>query len=174
VSYCLDAHLSKASAVRKTCHTVRTPICSKHHPSGRCGFPSGPSPVSRSFELFQLASVRTFRQYIRTTLSVQQASGFLSKTQLWEDCCNRLDDVDSHPDALIDKASIAIQMQTSGRRSLWLKRACIRYGNCVHQINHLDDHSLGPDARSLSMEITCSESATVRTIGHHCSDAAQK
>jgi hypothetical protein len=85
--------------------------------------------------------------------------GFLSKTQIWEDCCNRSDDVDSRLDALIHKASIALKIQTSGRAS-------IRYGNCMHQINH-------PDVRSLGMEITCSGSATVRTIGHHRPDVAQ-
>jgi hypothetical protein len=47
-------------------------------------FPTGPSSVSRSFELLQLASIWTFQQYVRTTLSVRHASGFLSKTQLWE------------------------------------------------------------------------------------------
>jgi hypothetical protein len=84
-----------------------------------------------------------------------QALGFLSITQIWEDCYNRLDDVDSCPDVLIHKASIAIQIQTSGRVS-------IRYGNCVHQISHPDDHPPGPDARSLYMEITYSERATVQ------------
>lgn len=43
-------------------------------------FPSRPSSVLRSFELFQLASVRTFQQHVQTTLSVRQAKGFLSKT----------------------------------------------------------------------------------------------
>jgi hypothetical protein len=80
-------------------------------------FPSEPSSVSRSVELLQLASVRTFQQHVRTTLSVQQASGFLSKTQLWEVCCNRPDDVDSRPDALIHKASIDFKIQTSERQS---------------------------------------------------------
>jgi len=151
VSYRLDAHLSKVPAVRTTCHTVRTPICLKHHPSG-------PSPVSRSFKLIQLASVQTFQQHIQMTLSVRQASGFLSKAQLWEDRCNRPDDVDFRSDALIHKASIAIQIQTSGRRSSWSGRACIkstiwmiipcsgrvkiRYENCVHQINRSDNHPL--------------------------------
>jgi hypothetical protein len=127
--------------------------------------------MSRSFELLQLASVRTFQQHVRTTLSVRQGSGFLSKTQLWEDRCNSPDDVDSHPDVLIHKASIAFKIQTFGRLWAWSGRATIRYGNCVHQINRPDDHSLGPDARSLGMEITCSGSATVRTIGHHRLDA---
>jgi hypothetical protein len=162
------------SAVRATCHTVWTHICLKHHPSDDENFLSGPSPISRSFKLLQLASVRTFQQYVRTTLSVQQASGFLSKAQLWEDSCNRPDDVDSRPDALIHKASIAIQIQTSGWRSSWSRHACIRYENCVHQINRSYDHPPSPDTRSLYMEITCSGSATVRTTGHHRLDAVEK
>jgi len=103
-----------------------------------------------------------------------QTSGFLSEAQLWEDRCNRLDDLDSRPNALIHKASIAIQIQTSGRQSTWPRRSCIRYENCVHQINRLDDHPPGPDARSLYMEITCNRCANVRTIGYHRADAAQK
>jgi hypothetical protein len=122
--------------------------------------------MSRSFELLQLASVRTFYQYIRTTLSVRQALGFLSKTQFWEDRCNRPDDLDSRSDALIHKASIAFKIQMSGRQSPWSGCPSIRYGNCVHQINR-------PDARSISMEITWSGSATVRTTRHHRPDAAQ-
>jgi hypothetical protein len=43
----------------------------------------------------------------------------------------------------------------------------------VHQINHPDDHSYGPDTHSLNMEIACSEGATVRTSGQHLPDAAQ-
>jgi hypothetical protein len=130
--------------------------------------------VSRSFELLELASVWTFQQHVRMTLSVRQASGFLSKTQLWEDHCNRPDDVDSRPDVLIHKASISFKIQTPRRRSAWSGRACIRYGNCVHQINRPDDHPLSPDERSLYMEINFSESTTVWTKGHHRPNAAQK
>jgi len=65
-------------------------------------------------------------QHVRTTLSVRQALGFLSKAQLLEDRCNHPDDVDFRPNALIHKASIAIQIQTSGRRSSWSGRACIK------------------------------------------------
>jgi hypothetical protein len=101
-----------------------------------------------------------------------QVSRFLFKTQIWEDCCNRLDDVDSRPDALIHKASISIQIQMSKRQSSWSGRTCIKYGNCVHQINRLDDHPPGPDAGSIYMEVTCSERATVRTIGQHRPDAS--
>jgi len=55
--------------------------------------------VSRSFKLLQLASVQTFEQHFQMTLSVRPAMGFLSKTQIWEDCYNRPDDVDSRPDS---------------------------------------------------------------------------
>jgi hypothetical protein len=117
--------------------------------------------VSRSFELFQLASVRTFQQHVWTTLSVRPAIGFLSKTLIWEDRCNRLDDVDSRLDAFIHKASITFKIQIFGRQSSWSVRASYLYGNYVHQINRPDDHSLGPgngrpDAQSLNMKIACS------------------
>jgi len=124
-------------------------------------FPSGPSTVSRSFELLQLASVRTFQQYVRTTLNVRPAMRFLSKTQIWEDRCNRPDDVDSCPDAIIHMASIAFKIHMSGRQSSWSGRASYLYGNCVHMINRPDDHSLGPNARSLDMGIASSWSTTV-------------
>jgi hypothetical protein len=75
--------------------------------------------------------------------------GFPSKTQIWEDRYNHPDDVDSRPNALIHKASCTFKIKTFGRASYL-------YGNCMHLINRLDDHSLGPDARSLDMEIACS------------------
>jgi len=116
-------------------------------------FPSKPSSMSKSFKLFQLASVWTFQPHVRTTLSVRPAMGFLSKTQIWEDRCNRPDDVDSRPNALIHKASCAFKIQTSERQQSRSEHGSYIYGNCVHQINRLDDHSLGPDARRLNMEI---------------------
>jgi len=72
------------------------------------------------------------------------------------------------------RASIVIQFQTSRRLSALSGRAYIIYGNCVHQINRPDGHSPDLDARSLYKEIACSESGTVKTRGHHRSDAAQK
>jgi hypothetical protein len=72
--------------------------------------------------------------------------GFLSKTQIWKDSFNRLDDVDSRSDALIHKASSAFKIKTSGRQSSWSERACYTYGNCVHQINRPDDMFYGPNA----------------------------
>jgi len=118
-------------------------------------FPSEPSSVSRSFKLFQLASVRTSQQHVRTPLSIQSAMGFLSKTQIWEDSYNRPNDVDSRPDALIHKASRAFKNpdvrtlvfmvrtlklhkwklrasdQPSGRQMSWSGRSKPWYGNCV-------------------------------------------
>jgi hypothetical protein len=130
--------------------------------------------VSRSFKLLQLASVQMFQQPVRTILSARSSFRISCQTQIWEDCCNRLDDMDSHPDALIHKASIAIQIQTSGGQSAPSGRPCIRYGNCVHQIDRLDAHPLGPDVRSLYMEITCNGRATVRTTVYLRPDAALK
>jgi hypothetical protein len=134
VSYRPDAQLSNASAIWTMCQTVRTHIILKHHPSRRRGFPSGPSSMSRSFELLQLASVQTFQQLVRTILSARSSFRISCQMQIWEDCCNRPDDVGSRPDAFIHKASIAIQIQTSRRQSAWSGRASIKYGNCVHQI----------------------------------------
>jgi hypothetical protein len=79
--------------------------------------------------------------------------GFPSKTLIWEDRCNRPDDVDSRLDALIHKASHAFKIQTSGRQPSWSGRLSYLYRNCLHQINRPDDYSLGPDTRSLNMEI---------------------
>jgi hypothetical protein len=133
-------------AVWTTCHTVKTPSYPKRQPSERFSSPFG------------------------RPLVFDQALGFLSKTQIWEDCCNLPDDVDSCPNALIHKASIVIQIQTSGCQSAWFGSAYIKYGNCVHHINHPNDHQHGPNARSLYMEITCSECTT----GHLRPDVALK
>jgi hypothetical protein len=59
----------------------------------------------------------------------------------------------------------AYQVQPSGRSSFI-------YGNCVHQFNRQDVSLQGPDAPSLIMVISCSRSATVRTLGQHRLDAA--
>jgi hypothetical protein len=111
--------------------SYRTLIRLKHHPSGRRGFPSGPSSVSRSFELLQLASVRTFQLPIWTTLSVRPSFRFSFQNQIWEDCCNRPEDVDSRPDALLLKASLQFKFNRPVANLLWFGRACDIYGNCV-------------------------------------------
>jgi hypothetical protein len=57
------------------------------------------------------------------------------------------------------------QVQPSGRSSFI-------YGNYVHQFNRPDVSLQGPDTPSLIMIISCSRSATVRTLGQHRPDAA--
>jgi hypothetical protein len=80
------------------------------HPSEQRGIPSKRSsikvssvrtmrtfrpdiPLSRSFELFSIASIRTSQQHVWTPFCVRQVKGFLSKKQIWEDSYNRPDDV---------------------------------------------------------------------------------
>jgi hypothetical protein len=139
VSYRQDVHLSQVPSVRTTCHTVRMHFCLKHHPFRRRELSVRTFPCR---EVSNYSSVHPSGRFSSTSgrLCVRQASGFLYKAQIWEDRCNRPDDVDSCLDALIHKAGIAIQIQTFGRQSAWSRRACIRYGNCVHQINRSDNH----------------------------------
>jgi hypothetical protein len=66
----------------------------------------------------------------------------------------------------------AYQVQPSGRQPSWSERVSFIYGNCVHQFNHPDVSLQGPDAPSLIMVISCSRSATVRTLGQHRPDVA--
>jgi len=66
----------------------------------------------------------------------------------------------------------AYQVQPSGRQPSWSGRLSFIYGNCVHQFNRPNVSLSGPDAQRLYMVMTCSRSATIRTIGHHRPDAA--
>jgi hypothetical protein len=66
----------------------------------------------------------------------------------------------------------AYQVQPFGRQPSWSGRSSFIYGNCVHQFNRPDVSLQGPDAPSLIMVISCSRSATVRTLGQHHPDAA--
>jgi hypothetical protein len=118
------------SAVRTTCHPVRTPICPLFHPSGRRAIPSGRPTDQASSVRTMYVPVRTFtisRSYYsslhpserfsspsRRLLVINQLQ-ILSKFNLREDCFNRPDEVDSRSDALIHKARIAIQISPSGR-----------------------------------------------------------
>jgi hypothetical protein len=116
----------KASSVRTTrtfCPDVplypETSNYSRLHPSGRHG------------------------NTVRKPFSVRQVIGFLSQTHIWEDNCNRPDDVCYHSDAILDKASCTEEVQPSRHQTPWSER--------------LD----------LIMEIACNESTTVRTLGQH-------
>jgi hypothetical protein len=106
--------------------------------------------------------------------------------------------VDSRPEALIHKARIAIQIQPSGHRSAWSRRAfnrygncvfnfnrpdvclswseraLIRYGNCVLKINRPDVHPPRSGRAKPYIKITCSGLATVRTTMPHRPNAALK
>jgi hypothetical protein len=105
--------------------------------------------------------------------------------------------VDSHPDALIYKARIAIHIQPSGLQSAWSGRAfnsygncvfnfnrpdaclswsgraLIRYGNCVLKINRLDGHPPCSGRAKPYVEIPCSGRATVRTALVHRPDGTR-
>jgi hypothetical protein len=137
------------ATIQTTWYIVRTLNCPSIIRPDDENFPSGPSSLSRSFELFQLAFVQTFQQHVRTPLSVRSTMRFLSKIQIWEDSCNC-------SNAFIHKASCAFKIQTSGRLSSWSWRASFRYENWMHQINRLDDRCYGSNAPSLDMEIACS------------------
>jgi hypothetical protein len=61
-------------------------------------------------------------------------------------------------------------------RTTWIP---VRTRSSIRQVSHSksrrpDASQHGSDARSLYMEITCSESSTVRTTRYHCLDVAQK
>jgi hypothetical protein len=99
------------------------PRQTKHHPSERRGFPPGPFTVSRSFFSSLDPSGRLSSPSKR--LSVIDQLQILSKFNLREDYFNRLDDVDSRPDALIHKVGIAIQISPSERQSA-LVRTCAK------------------------------------------------
>jgi hypothetical protein len=155
-----DAQLSNASTVRTTCQTVRTPIRLKHHTSERRGFPSGPSSMSRRFELLKLASVRT-------TFSVRSILGIsfqntITRRLMQPSERRGFPSGRAHPLGKYRNSNSDVRMPISMVRTR------------VHQISHPDYHPPGPDAQSLYMEIICSERATVRMTGHHCPYAALK
>jgi len=87
----------------------------KHHPSERRAFSVQTSTVSRTYCSSLYPSGRLSSPSGR--LSVIDQIRILSKFNLREDCFNRLDDIDSRPNALIHKARIAIQISSFGRQS---------------------------------------------------------
>jgi hypothetical protein len=88
---------------------------SNHHLSGRRELSIQTFPCVEKLQI-ALACIRPDDSAARLTpSSVRSAMGSLSKTQIWEDSCSRLNDVFSRPDALIHKASRAFKIQMSGR-----------------------------------------------------------
>jgi len=91
----------------------------KHHSSGRCGFCPDP-PLYREASI--PACIRpdvsaTRSDDVRWSISFR----FSFQVQIREDWCNRPDDVDSRPDALIHKARIAIQIQPFERLPIMVR-----------------------------------------------------
>jgi len=62
-----DAHLSTVPYVWTTCSTVRTAKTDQHHPSGRSVHSVWTPYCIKKFP-YQLASVRTFQQHVRTLI----------------------------------------------------------------------------------------------------------
>jgi hypothetical protein len=60
-------------------------------PFGRPSHASGRPSVSRKFEQFKVASIRTSWQHVRTNIRVRQEIRFSSQTRIWEDSCIRPD-----------------------------------------------------------------------------------
>jgi hypothetical protein len=134
-----DAPLSIFPAVQTTCHTVWKPDRPKHHPSGRRGFPSGHSSVSRSF-CSSLHPSRHLSSPSGRPSVFDQASDFLSKSAYGKIA------------ATVRKTWIPVQTRYSLKASSqfklnrpdaglpWSGHAYNRYGNCVQQINHPNVH----------------------------------
>jgi hypothetical protein len=59
-------------------------------------------------------------------LLFDQLWDFFPKIQIWEDRCKRSDDVDSHTDALIYKASSAFRLHGPDGQAIYMEIACIR------------------------------------------------
>jgi hypothetical protein len=109
-----------------------TSICPLFHPFGRRVHPDWtPDRLASSVQmsylsvrtlhcieklLFQLASVRTSQQPVRTSISDRSASDSFQVQNMGR-LIHCLDDVVSRLDALINKARIAIQISPSGRQS---------------------------------------------------------
>jgi hypothetical protein len=144
----------------------------KHHLSGRRVFPSGPFTVSRSFYSSLHPSGRLSSSSERPSVFDQASDSF--QIYIWEDCCNRPDDVDFRPDALLLKARIAIQIQPCGRLLAWSRRTFNRYGNCGFDFNRSDAYLSWSGHAKPFMEITCSGRATVWTTVSHRPDEALK
>jgi hypothetical protein len=87
----------------------------QHHPSGRRIFSVQTLHCIEKLQ-FQLASVRTSQQPVRTHISTRTVSDSF-QVPIKGRSINRPDNVVSRPDARLLKARIVIQMSPSGRQS---------------------------------------------------------
>jgi hypothetical protein len=154
----------------------------QHHQSGRRIFSIRTLHCIEKL-LFQLASVQTSQQPVRTPISTRTVSDSF-QVPIKGRSINCPDDVESRPDARLLKARIAIQISPSGSQSalVWtsahqlrklpiqlqpsgrlplLVRTHSRYGNCVLKNCHPDVHPPWSGLAKPYMEITCSGCATV-------------
>jgi hypothetical protein len=100
----------------------------QHHPSGRRIFSVRTLHCIEKL-LFQLASVRTSQQPVRTPLSTRTVLDSFQVQNMGR-LTHRPEDVVSLPDAIINKARISIQISPSGHQS-----ALVR--TCTHQLRKL-------------------------------------
>jgi len=109
-----DAHLSIAPFVQTTCHTVLAP--DRQASSVWTAYLSVLTLHCIEKLLFQLASVRTSQQHVRTSISDRSSSDSFQVQNMGR-LIHRPDDVVSRLDVLINKARITIQISLSGRQS---------------------------------------------------------
>jgi hypothetical protein len=140
VSYRPDAQLSKALAVRTTCHTVRMHIRLKHHPFGRRRFPSGPPLCQEASNCSSLHPSGRFHSPSGRLSVFDQASGFLSKHKYVKIA------------ATVRTTWIPVRTRSSIRQVLQFKSS---FPDASHH---------GPAARKSNMEIACIRSLVWTTI----------
>jgi hypothetical protein len=138
---------------------------SRFHPSGRNGKSSGRSLEFEKIPVFQCIRpddvvIPSGRHSGLTNIRVSASRHSYGKTAATvRKMCDPVRTMSSI------RQERAYQVQPSERQPSWSGRSSFIYGNCVHQFNR-------PDAPSLIMVISCSRSATVRTLGQHRPDAA--
>jgi hypothetical protein len=124
---CPDTHLSTAPFVQTTCHTVRTP--DRPASSIRTTYLSVWTLHCIKKLLFQLASIWTSQQPVRTSINDRSASDSFQVQNMGR-LIHRPDNVVSCPDVLINKARIAIQISPSGSQSALVRTR-------AHQLRNL-------------------------------------
>jgi hypothetical protein len=113
-----DAHLSTVPSAWTTCHPVQMP----DRPASSVWTTCSSIQTLHCIEklLFQLASVRTFQQHVQAPISDRSASDSFQVQNIGR-LIHRPNDIVSRPNALINKARIAIQISPSGRQSALLR-----------------------------------------------------
>jgi hypothetical protein len=144
VSSLPDAYMSTIPSVRTTCHIIRTPTDQASSVWTTCI--SVRTLLCIEKLLFQLSSVRTTQQPVRTTSSDRSASDFLSKI------------IYGKIAATVRTAWIPVWTCFSLRQESQFKFNCPDF--CLH----------GPDSRASYMEIV-DLTSTVRTPAYHGPDA---